>query len=180
MRLSLFPKMLGEIFAHPFSRSILIKSEDSVFAARKHADLSGRRLSHTNLQYADLRGANLRRADLQGANLQGAYLEGAHLEGANLRRADLPGADFRKADLQGAYLQEADLRKADLQGTYLRGADFQGADLRKAKRLTQKQIEWTKGSQETKLPEHLKYPELWTKSVEEQVQIVSKHVHGAD
>src|SRR5215212_1193418 len=168
MRLSLFPKMLGEIFTHPFSRSILIKSEDSVFAARKHADLSGRRLSHTNLQYADLRGANLRRADLPGADFRKADLQGADLQGADLRGACLQGADLRVAYLREAYLRVA----------YHQGADFRGADLRKAKRLTQKQIEWTKGSQETKLPEHLKYPELWTKSVEEQVQIVSKHVHG--
>jgi hypothetical protein len=70
-------------------------------------------------------------------------------------------------------LREANLLEAKLQGAKLYGANLQGAIL-----LTQNQIEWTIGSNETELGEYLNHPELWNKSHEEQVQIVSEHIGG--
>ena len=43
---------------------------------------------------------------------------------------------------------------------------------------TEDQIEWTIGSNETKLPEDLNRPELWSKSLEEQERIVREHIVG--
>jgi hypothetical protein len=104
----------------------------------------------------DLRDTDIRRADLQHAYLQGANFQ---------------GADLQEANLQGATLQEANLRGATLQRANLQGANLQGA-----RRITEDQIEWTLGSNETKLPEDLNRPELWSKSIEEQVKIIREHM----
>ena len=141
-------------------------------------------LEKANLQLADLEEAILCKAELQGANLQRADLEGAFLQGADLRKADLrkatlQKADLRKTNLQGALLEGALLEGADLQGADLQGAFLQGADLQGTRELTQKQIEWAIGSNEplfqTKLPEGLSRPQLWSKSIEEQTKIVPKN-----
>jgi hypothetical protein len=146
----------------------------------------------------DLRGTDLRGVNLLGASLRRADLCGADLRGADLREADLCGADLQGADLLGANLRRADLLGADLQGAYLRKADLRGADLRVAdlrgaRELTQEQIEWTMGlndtalperpnphlvfkwtigRSETALPEGLNRPQLWSKSIEAQTRIV--------
>jgi len=104
--------------------------------------------------------------DLHLTNLSGANFLQANLNRASLNRASLRGADF-----QGADLREADLRGADLQG-----ADFQNANLREAYGLTQDMIEQTVGSNETKLPEDLNPPELWSKSNEVQERIVRERL----
>jgi uncharacterized protein YjbI with pentapeptide repeats len=132
-------------------------------------------LQGANLRGADLRDANLQGANLQGANLQGAYLQQAFFQGAYLQQAFLQQADLQGADLRGAYLQQADLHRADLQG-----ANLQGAYLRGALHLTQEQIEWTIGSDETLLTEGLHPPELWSKSIEEQAQLAQEYLKGAD
>jgi hypothetical protein len=153
------------------------------------ANFQGAGLQQANLQEANLQEVNLYRANLYGANLHGANLHGASLQGgANLQRADLQGAnlqganllraDLRKAFLQEAYLLGADLREAYLEKAYLEKAFLQEANLLGARRLQQYRIEWTIGSNETKLPEDLNRPELWSKSVEEQVRIVKEHFEG--
>jgi hypothetical protein len=43
---------------------------------------------------------------------------------------------------------------------------------------TEDQIEWTIGSDETRPPEDLNRPELWSKSLEEQERIVREHIVG--
>ncbi len=43
---------------------------------------------------------------------------------------------------------------------------------------TEDQIEWTIGSNVTRLPEDLNRPELWSKSLEEQERIVREHIVG--
>jgi hypothetical protein len=101
------------------------------------------------------------RLDLRGTDLRGANLRGANLRGANLIAADLRRAFLREADLR-----EANLRKADLREAYLLGAN----------ELTQEQIEWTIGSNETALPEGLDRPQLWSKSTEEQTKIVQERL----
>lgn len=132
----------------------------------------------------DLRESNLEGAFLQGAFLQGAFLWDTNLYRAGLRQANLQEAilyraDLQEANLQGAHLQEADLQRANLKGARLQGADLhgaylQGADLRGAQGLTDDQIEWTIGSNETQLPQDLKRPAQWSKSIEEQEKIVGE------
>jgi uncharacterized protein YjbI with pentapeptide repeats len=155
----------------------------------REANLQGAYLVEANLYDAYLQGAYLQGANLQGANLQGANLIGAYLREANLQEADLQGAYLIGAYLYGADLQEAYLVEANLQGANLQGADLQeaylveanlrGADLQRARNLTQNQIEWTIGSNETLLPADLNPPELWSKRREEQVRTIREHIDSA-
>ena len=135
-------------------------------------------LQRAILQEATLQGAILQGAILQGATLQGADLVGADLQEAALRGANLQGANLRGANLQGADLQGADLQEADLQEADLVGADLYGANLQGASGITEDQIEWTLGSNETKLGEDLKRPELWSKGLIEQATIIREHIGG--
>jgi hypothetical protein len=112
---------------------------------------------------------------IQNLDLSEAYLWEADFSGA-----DLQGAILHKADLRGAFLRGADLQGAFLLGADLQGAILLGADLQEAENLTPMQIEWTIGSNETKLPEGFNHPELWSKSIEEQAQIVQEHLKGAN
>jgi hypothetical protein len=86
----------------------------------------------------------------------------------DLRGTNLQGATLFRADLQGATLFRATLSRADLIGANLRGA----------RGLTQEQIEWTFGCNETELPEGLNRPQLWSKSIEEQTKIVQECLLG--
>jgi uncharacterized protein YjbI with pentapeptide repeats len=131
-------------------------------------DLRGANLQEANLQEANLKGANLQEANLQEANLKGALLPVALLEEANLQ-----GANLQEAILQGANFHRANLHKANLQGAILHRADLQEAG-----GITEDQIQWTLGSNETELPEDLNPPELWSKSLEEQERIVREHFGG--
>jgi hypothetical protein len=140
----------------------------------KEARLGSAHLSEARLRNTKFVEANLEKATLQLADLEEAILCKAELQGANLQRADLEGALLEGALLEGALLEGADLQKADLQGAFLQGVDLQGT-----RELTQKQIEWAIGSNEplfqTKLPEGLSRPQLWSKSIEEQTKIVPKN-----
>jgi hypothetical protein len=113
---------------------------------------------------------------LAGRNFRGVNWRGADLRGADLSEVDLARADLQAADLQGGDLQAANLRGANLQAANLQGAILAGAILQGAQRLTQEQIEWTIGSNETLLPEGLNHPVLWSMSIEEQVRIVQEHL----
>jgi hypothetical protein len=142
----------------------------------------------------DLSGANLRDADLFGLNLRDVGLDGAFLERANLREAHLPDADLGGtrmygADLTGAHLSGGSLWNAQLQsrpdlrleaanlsGANLNGADLRGADLREAHGLTQEQIDWTIGNNETRLSEGFSRPRWWSKGIEEQRKIVQERL----
>jgi hypothetical protein len=109
------------------------------------------------------------RLDLHEANLQGANLQDANLQGANLWRANLQIANLEGANLKGAFLRDAKLQGANLQEANLLGAYLQGADLRGVHWLSEEQIEWTMGSNETKLRvdnligENVNRPERWGK-----------------
>ena len=105
---------------------------------------------------ADLRGAKVASADLQRANLYGANLQRTNLQQARLREACLQGAD-----LTSAHLVLADLTSANLQG---------------ARELTQEQIEWTIGPNETELPEGLNRPQLWSKDFQAQRKILEERL----
>jgi hypothetical protein len=137
---------------------------------------------HLDLREAFLHGANLHGANLHGADLQGAYLreanlQVANLQGANFQGADLQGADLWEANLQATDLQGANLQEADLHGADLEAADLEAADLEAADHITQDQIESTIGSSETKLPEGLNHPELWSKSPGEQMDILQERIN---
>jgi hypothetical protein len=148
------------------------------------ADLSGANLSNTDLSGATLRGVNLHDADLGDANLSKAKLLKANrceLDPHKKREGpieDLLKMDLSKANLQRANLTGANLQGANLQGADLTGADLTGADLTGANGLTKELIEWTIGSNETKLGEALNHPELWSKSIDEQIEIVREHSGG--
>jgi Pentapeptide repeats (8 copies) len=101
-----------------------------------------------DLSYAVMRGW-----DLMLANLAGASLLESDLVLANLRGADLRYADLRGANLVGARLMGVDLAHANICG----------ADLSTAEDLTEEQLRQTKGDAETKLPEEMHAPEVWTK-----------------
>jgi len=143
-------------------------------AARLSTANLGGNLSLANLSEAYVFGANLRGANLFGANLSEADLSGANLRGAkpfgaDLQRANLRGVNLSGANLRGASLKRADLSGADLNEAYLSGADLgDEANLRDAKRLTQEQIDEAYGDQTTQLPDHLKRPESWSKSTNDQ------------
>jgi uncharacterized protein YjbI with pentapeptide repeats len=107
----------------------------------------------------DLRGADLIEADLPKADLSGAVLTETHLYQANLTGADLTGTDLTGANLTGA-----DLSEANHSGANLSGANLSWADLSGATNLTQDQIKRAHGNEKTKLPEHLKRPEAWSRN----------------
>jgi uncharacterized protein YjbI with pentapeptide repeats len=141
-----------------------------------NADLSGASGTGANLAEAHLSDANLREVFLSDANLLLADLSGADLtHNAYVGDADLRYANLRGADLRGAQLSNADLRGADLSGADLSGASLDGANLSDAKGVTEEQIEWTLGSNETQLPQELSRPALWSKSYEEQLEIITEH-----
>jgi uncharacterized protein YjbI with pentapeptide repeats len=101
------------------------------------------------------------------------------LHGAGLIGAENPAVALTGATLRGAYLPQADLRGAHLRETNLPEAILEGANLQRARELTQEQIEWTIGLNntafQTKLPKGLNRPPLWSKSLEEQVKIIIEH-----
>jgi hypothetical protein len=155
---------------------------------RVRLDLRGTDLQGADLRKAYLYDANLGEGNLQKATLLGANLFDADVEGANLLLATLLGANFQRASLQGARLgegnlqkatlAEANLRFANLKGADLQGANLRYADLQGARGLTEEQIEWTIGSLETKLPEGLNRPQLWSKDLEAQRKIVKERLRG--
>ena len=101
---------------------------------------------HPDLSGANLRDTDLRVADLVAADLSGAQLIMANLSGADLREADLSGANLVGARLVGVDIEDAELS---------------AADLRTAEDLTQEQLEETRGSEKTILPEGLRHPRRW-------------------
>jgi uncharacterized protein YjbI with pentapeptide repeats len=124
----------------------------------------------------DLNRAVLREADLSRLNLSNAALSGVRLSGADLSRATLAGSDLSGSDLRdlrdssnGDLIRSTNLRHANLSGTNLKSADLRGVDLSKAKNLAQKQIAQAVGDEITRLPGHLRPPEVWHKSEEEQL-----------
>jgi uncharacterized protein YjbI with pentapeptide repeats len=166
-------------------RGAVLRGATLVEANLRGATLVEANLRGATLREADLGGAELRRADLLWAYLQRAHLRGANLLGANLLGADLGGATLVGAELQGADLRRADLQRANFQQAYLREADLRGADLRGANLQTsrgvmQDQIDCTVGSSETKLPEDLDRPGWWNRSIEEQKNLVRKHIDTTD
>ena len=147
--------------------------------------LSGANLSGAGLNSCRLAGVRLIGADLTSADLSMTNLDLSDLREANLFRAGLQRAEVLRADLGGADLTRADLSEADLSGTYLfgaklSGANLSGANLQEAKELTEKQIKWTIGSNTTKLPEGFYRPELWSKNIDEQIEILREHMYGPD
>ena len=79
-----------------------------------------------------------------------------------------------------AKFAELPFHALDLQGADLRGANLADADLQGAHEITQDQIESTIGSSETKLPEGRNRPKLWSKSLEEQKEILEVHINRAE
>src|SRR5829696_3058902 len=135
----------------------LITEYDLLNTERKEIRELARGQTLTVLQEVDGKGKGSLLTFLYGAGLIGAENPAVTLIGANLR-----GTDLREAYLHGANLQGAHLLRADLQEAYLQGTSG----------LTEEQIEWTIGSNKTRLEEDLNRPEQWSKSFLEQLTIV--------
>src|SRR5829696_4554603 len=135
----------------------LITEYDLLNTDRKEIRELARGQTLTVLQEVDGKGKGSLLTFLYGAGLIGAENPAVTLIGANLR-----GTDLREAYLHGANLQGAHLLRADLQEAYLQGTSG----------LTEEQIEWTIGSNKTRLEEDLNRPEQWSKSFLEQLTIV--------
>jgi hypothetical protein len=105
---------------------------------------------------------NLKAARLQDAFLRFATLSAGNLEAADMSGADLVHARFDDADLSAANLSNANLDHADFSGANLRDVDLSGASLCHAKNLTQAQLEETKGSTSTILPQDLQGFVSWS------------------
>lgn len=116
-RLSLLPRFMKEVLAHPFSDFTLLKRGSKVFVVEEGVDLSGQ-----DLRGVDLYRANLRRADLRGADLSEAVLKEADLRGADLRDAVLNDTDLREADLRGIQVDKQLLSQAVTDGALLNGS----------------------------------------------------------
>jgi hypothetical protein len=166
-----------------------LEAADLEYANLEYANLIGANLIGASLARADLNVAilvyaNLSRAELNSATLLHAFLSEANLSGADLSMADLSMAILIDADLSETNLSETNLRGANLRGANLieadlRGADLTDADLRGAHEITQDQIALTIGSSETKLPEGIDRPELWSKDPREQRIILQKRFYQA-
>lgn len=151
-----------------------------LLANLKGASLKKAHLSGSNLGSADLSGADLGEAiasgiELEGANLRGANLRNAYLIGTNLRYAKLQGADLSGANLENAILSGANLARtvlteATLDRTALREPrpllrkTIPPTDLREVVGLTQQQIELAIGDETIILPPHLRRPQHWESS----------------
>ncbi len=109
-------------------------------------NISGAKLSRSDLSGAFLSSAKLSLANLSGAKLSDADLSRSDLSGANLISAKLSGAKLSGAKLSGAFLNSADLSGADLNS-----ADLSGAALSTAYGLTEDQLKDAKLCQ-TQLP----------------------------
>ncbi len=147
------------------NNAILIKSE-----------LRGVNLDCARLEGARLEGANLEGAELNYAELNYAELEKAKLFCAKLKGAKLEGAELKGANLEGAELNFAELGYARLRGVKLIGARLRGAKLADAEELTQEQIDWAIGNDETEIPEELRRPDHWGLPEEEQRKIIQQKI----
>jgi uncharacterized protein YjbI with pentapeptide repeats len=71
------------------------------------------------------------------------------------------GANLRGADLTGVNLGGANLAGVNLAGAYLAGVNLAGAYLAGAVHLTQLQVDFAYGDQDTKLPPGIRRPDSW-------------------
>jgi hypothetical protein len=108
-----------------------------------------------------------------GADLQGARLMGTHLEGAEFTGVHLEGAWLLDSHLEGAWISGAHLEGARLVKVYLTGA----IGLGQTTGLTEEQLEWIIGDEATSLPEGLVRPAAWSRSIEEQSDIIEERLN---
>jgi type II secretory pathway pseudopilin PulG len=156
-----------QAYYEQIGKLITDNDSDLLNTQRKEIRELARGQTLTVLQEVDAKGKArlltfLHAAGLIEAENPAVALTGADLRGADLLYAILPGADLQKADLQKANLQKANLQKANLQK----------ADLRGARELTQEQIRWMIGRNDTVLPQGLQRPMLWRVSSEHQRRLL--------
>lgn len=100
-------------------------------------DVSGARLTQSNLSLATMNGARFNGADLSISNLYGGRFTGASFVDADLSRTTLVGTYWGSADLSRANLDDANLS---------------GAEMGRVRGLTQAQLETACGDAATQLP----------------------------
>ncbi|MEO5356248.1 MAG: pentapeptide repeat-containing protein [Nitrospirae bacterium YQR-1] len=88
-------------------------------------DLSGAKLTGTNLKRGYFQDAVLRKADLRGVDLYKSTLRNANLAGANLHRASLSRCDLFGANLSDSDLSMASVSESDLSGAILTDANME-------------------------------------------------------
>jgi uncharacterized protein YjbI with pentapeptide repeats len=167
--------LVGATLAGAFNLTGTLRPSESIIPPENVTEFPAANLSGATLAGADLSGANLREA-----NLSEASLLGANLSGADLAEADLSGAEFTQGWVRSGPLLGREFSGADFTGANLKRANLTGANVWGARGMTEDQIEWTIGSNDTILPEGFYRPELWSKSYEEQEEILRKRMFGTD
>lgn len=162
----------------------LLTGADLHGADLRGADLHRAHLTHANLCDADLSGTNMRGVDLNHADMRKAVLTRTDLSNPNrgwtrwawiepnmhqgpgwvegwdlLDGAQLRQVDLREANLAEANLREVDLHEAKLEGATMNRTDLGRADLTDATGLTREQIKSAVTDAQTRLPNHLCFPE---------------------
>ncbi|ONH52044.1 hypothetical protein CcI49_34545 [Frankia sp. CcI49] len=156
----------GANFAHAsfggakFTRASLIRA-NLVDASFDRADLGEANLSGANLAGASLRNTRLAKVNLADADLTKVKLTYSNLDNANLTNANLAGADLTGADLTGANLTGVDLTGADITKASLADADLTDANLARVRGLGRRQLNLTRGSARTVIPEGVSRPRSW-------------------
>jgi hypothetical protein len=125
-----------------------------------------------HLEGATFSGAHLEKASLMGTHLQGARLIGTHLEGAEFSGVHLEGAWLLDTHLEGAWISGAHFEGGRLVKVYLTGA----IGLGQTTGLTEEHLEWVIGDETITLPQGLVRPAAWSKSIEEQVEIIEERL----
>ena len=67
-----------------------------------------------------------------------------------------------------------------MEGARLAKAHLEGAHLTQAKGLTQEQIDWAIGDEETTLPNGVVRPAAWSRNIEEQNEIIEKRLEETE
>ena len=120
-------------------------------AIARRAFMPGVELEAAKMQGINLSGAQMQGAILYKANLRGAFLHNARMQGANLIEAILNDADLSLASINVANLTDANLTDANFTTVLAHSADLRC----KKDTLTQEQLNFTVGDDETLLPDGL-------------------------
>jgi uncharacterized protein YjbI with pentapeptide repeats len=123
----------------------------------------GCNLFQADLSYRDLPGVNLSGARLTQSNLSLSTMNRARFDGAdmsvsNLFGARFTGASFTNANLADTVLVGVYFGSADMSGARLNGANVSGAEMQNVRGLTQSQLSGACGDAATRLPAGLSVP----------------------
>jgi hypothetical protein len=113
----------------PIRSSRLAAAAPHPSASEGVINLSGKRVTLSDLKGKNLKGALMAGADLSGLDLYGMNLNGIVAPGASFQHAILDRASLIGADLRGANLSDSCMHGAVLEGAQLAGANAAHADV---------------------------------------------------